>query len=66
MFDVITFGSSTVDIFARTEFSKMLMDDKKEECIAYPVGTKILIEKLIMTTGGGSTKTAVSTIHSNT
>ena len=60
MFDVITVGSATVDALARTEFSEMIHGIHKEECIAYPVGAKILMEELILTIGGGGTNTAVS------
>ncbi|MDP6648198.1 MAG: carbohydrate kinase family protein [Candidatus Woesearchaeota archaeon] len=60
MYDVITVGSATVDVFAKTEFSELLRGVNREECIAYPVGSKILIDELIITSGGGGTNTAVS------
>ncbi len=63
MYDVITVGSSTVDVFARTKFSELIkiMDSKGEtDFLAYPAGSKILIEQLEFTTGGGATNTAVS------
>jgi len=60
MYDVITIGSATVDALARTESCEMVHDKRKKECIAYPVGAKILMEKLILTIGGGGTNTAVS------
>ncbi|MCH8067143.1 MAG: carbohydrate kinase family protein [Nanoarchaeota archaeon] len=60
MYDVITVGSATVDALARTEFCEMIHDKKNKECIAYPVGAKILMEELVLTTGGGGTNTAVS------
>ena len=60
MYDVITIGSAAVDAHAQTEFCEMLRGKGKEECIAYPVGSKILIEKLILTGGGGGTNTAVA------
>lgn len=59
MFDVITVGSATVDVFVRTEFCDMVKE-KGKDCIAYPVGSKILVDELILTTGGGGTNTAVS------
>ncbi|MBI2134566.1 carbohydrate kinase family protein [Candidatus Woesearchaeota archaeon] len=58
MFDVITVGSATVDVFVRTEFCEMLKG--RERCVAYPVGSKILIDELILTTGGGGTNAAVA------
>jgi len=60
MYDVITVGSATVDALAQTEFCEMIHDKKNKECIAYPVGAKILMEELILTVGGGGTNTAVS------
>ncbi|MBI2651162.1 carbohydrate kinase family protein [Candidatus Woesearchaeota archaeon] len=59
MHDVITIGSATVDVFARTEFCEMI-NKRKEEFIAYPVGSKILIDELNVTVGGGGTNTAVA------
>ena len=60
MYDVITVGSATVDVYAKTEFSELLKGKNKEECIAYPVGSKILINELTLTSGGGGTNTAVA------
>lgn len=63
MYDIITVGSSTVDVFAKTRFSELIkiIDSKKEtDLLAYPTGSKILIEKLEFTTGGGATNTAVA------
>jgi len=60
MYDIITVGSATVDALARTEFCEMIHDKKNKECIAYPVGAKILMKELILTVGGGGTNTAVS------
>jgi len=63
MYDIITIGSATIDVFARTKNSELIkiMDGKKEtDLLAYPTGAKILIEQLEFTTGGGATNTAVS------
>ena len=60
MYDVITVGSATVDALARTEFYEMIHGKHKEEYIAYPVGSKILMKELLLTTGGGGTNTAVA------
>ncbi len=62
MYDVITLGSGTIDIFAHTEFAELIsMTDgvKKEKFVAYPVGTKILVNELRFDVGGGGTNTAV-------
>ena len=62
MYDIITVGSATVDVFAHTksELIKIKTSSSEEELIAYPSGSKILIKELRFTTGGGGTNTAVS------
>lgn len=63
MFDIITVGSATIDAFAKTEKSeliKILTKGSEQDLLAYPVGSKILIEDLKFLTGGGGTNTAVS------
>ncbi len=63
MYDVICVGSATVDVFAKTKFSELIkiMSNKKEtDLLAYPTGSKILIDELDFTTGGGGTNTSVS------
>ena len=60
MYDIITVGSATVDALVKTEFSEMLHGKHKEEVIAYPVGAKILITEMGITTGGGGTNAAVA------
>ncbi|HLC50280.1 MAG TPA: carbohydrate kinase family protein [Candidatus Nanoarchaeia archaeon] len=63
MYDIITIGSATLDVFARTRFSEIIkiIDPKGEtDLLAFPVGTKILIDELDFTTGGGGTNTAVA------
>lgn len=58
MYDVITMGSATLDVFVYTEFQDIKKACKK--LVAYPAGSKILIKKLDFMTGGGGTNTAVS------
>ena len=62
MYDVITVGSSTIDVFADVESEeiKIKTKDGEEELIAYPAGSKILIKELNFLTGGGGTNTAVA------
>ncbi|MBI2655196.1 carbohydrate kinase family protein [Candidatus Woesearchaeota archaeon] len=63
MYDVITVGSATVDVFAKTHFSELIkiIDPKGEtDLLAFPSGTKILIDDLEFTTGGSGTNTAVA------
>lgn len=61
-YDVVTIGSATVDNFADTEAELIRIETphSKEQLIAYPLGSKILIKHLDVTTGGGGTNTAVS------
>ncbi len=63
MYDVITVGSATIDVFAKTRFSELIkiIDPKGEtDLLAFPSGAKILIDELEFTTGGGGTNTAVA------
>ncbi|MBN2367816.1 carbohydrate kinase family protein [Candidatus Woesearchaeota archaeon] len=62
MYDVITVGSSTIDVFARveSELIKIKTIHHEHELIAYPCGSKILIKSLDFLTGGGGTNTAVA------
>lgn len=63
MYDIITVGSSTIDVFARTknpELIKIINGKEETDLIVYPTGSKILIEELQSTTGGGATNTAVA------
>jgi len=63
MYDVICVGGSTVDVFAKTQYSELIkiMSKKGEEdFLAYPTGSKILVDQLDFTTGGGGTNVAVS------
>lgn len=58
MYDVITLGSGTIDVFANTEAQFTKKSGK--ELISYPTGSKILIHELKFEIGGGGTNTAVA------
>jgi ribokinase len=63
MFDVICVGTATIDVFARTKYSELIKisDPKGEQSLlAYPTGSKILIEEMNFTTGGGGTNVAAA------
>ncbi len=62
MYDVITMGSATVDVFAKTdaEMFSFYHEGHTDEFIAYPSGSKILIEELDFQIGGGGTNTSVA------
>lgn len=65
MYDIITVGSATVDVFVDTDSELITIQTPKhkEELLAYPVGSKILIKHLKFLTGGGGTNTAVALSH---
>ncbi len=60
-YDIITVGSGTVDVFAKTESELVSIQTAShtDSLLAFAVGSKILIEKLVHTIGGGGTNTAV-------
>jgi len=60
MYDVITVGSAIVDAYAKTEFSKIIKRRGRGALIAYPCGSKILVQDLILSVGGGGTNSAVA------
>lgn len=62
MYEVITVGSATMDVFAdaASELIKIKTPQKEEALIAYPAGSKILIKNLSFLSGGGGTNAAVS------
>src|SRR3989338_9445401 len=63
MYDIITVGSATLDVFAHAKFSETIkIKDPKGETslLAFPLGAKIIIEDIDFTVGGGGTNTAVA------
>lgn len=64
-FDIVTIGSATVDHFADTDSEVIKIDTRHshEELIAFPLGSKLLINELKTTVGGGGTNTAVAFSH---
>lgn len=68
MFNIITIGSATRDIFLQSPYFKVLRDPKHLKKIGFPageaqcfaMGSKIDIDRPIFTTGGGATNTAVT------
>jgi ribokinase len=62
MYDIITLGSATMDVFIETEKNTATMvqvDGKDQPFITYHSGEKILIKHLQFEVGGGGTNTAV-------
>lgn len=61
-YDIVAIGSATVDQFADTDSELIRIDTPTahEKLIAFPLGSKILIRELTLSTGGGGTNCAVS------
>jgi len=62
MFDVITIGSATRDVFLKSVEFKVIKDERfitgQAECFA--LGSKIEVPEIVFTTGGGATNSAVT------
>ncbi|MBI4149212.1 carbohydrate kinase family protein [Candidatus Woesearchaeota archaeon] len=61
MYDVITFGSATQDVFLQS--STFVVKTKKsstDEGVCLPFGSKVEVKDIYFDTGGGGTNTAVS------
>ncbi len=67
MFDVITFGSATRDIFLQTKESVVLEDERfiTGKGVCFPLGSKVKTEEIYFTSGGGGTNTAVTFAKQN-
>jgi len=62
MFDIVTFGSATRDIFVRSKDLKVISSPEylTGKAIAVEAGGKVYIEELIFATGGGGTNCAAT------
>jgi len=64
MFDIITVGSATVDVFVYTDKNQLIdihgKGEDTQEFLAYPAGSKLLINELHTFSGGGGTNSAVA------
>ncbi|MFT4312836.1 MAG: carbohydrate kinase family protein, partial [Candidatus Woesearchaeota archaeon] len=63
MYDVITCGSATFDVFVQSDNDTITIETGSklsQKLIAYESGAKILIDELLYAIGGGGTNTAVS------
>jgi ribokinase len=63
MYDIITVGSNTVDMFVHTDQSEIIDIHSRrgtDEYISYPVGTKMLITNLLQNFGGNGANAAVA------
>lgn len=61
MFDVICFGSATLDVFIKSPSLRIIKSDEffTGQGIAAPYEAKCEVERLVITSGGGGTNTAV-------
>ena len=63
MFDVITIGSATMDVFVECEDANIVsvsMKNRKSEFMSYPYGAKVEISDFASKVGGGGVNTAVN------
>ncbi len=62
MFDIISFGSATFDIFFKELPYKVLKSNKfiNKKALCFPFGEKVSVEELEFHSGGGAVNTAVS------
>ncbi len=62
MFDVITFGSATKDIFLHSKESVVIDGDNflTKKGICFSLGSKIKVDDIFFTSGGGGTNSAVT------
>jgi ribokinase len=59
MYDVVTLGSGTVDVFVKTSKPAIVKHGTHDD-VCYAIGQKILVEDLHVDTGGGGTNAAVA------
>lgn len=63
MYDIITIGSATMDVFVESSEANIVSvctKDRKSEFMSYPYGAKIEIEDFSSQVGGGGVNTAVN------
>jgi len=63
MFDVVTLGGATVDLFIRTPDSRIISVKEalfQQDYLAFEYGKKIYVEDVLYTMGGGGNNTAVA------
>jgi ribokinase len=59
MYDVITLGSASVDVFVKTKKPE-IVKHRTHDDVCYAIGQKVLVDDLHVDTGGGGTNTAVA------
>ena len=61
MFDVVTFGSATREVFLKSAGLRTVKNSKFEtgEAACLSLGSKVDVDDIVFTTGGGGTNNAV-------
>lgn len=62
MYDVVTIGAATRDVFLRSEAFRAVPDRRSPtgQALSIPLGSKLPVEEIAFETGGGATNTAVA------
>ena len=65
MYDIISIGSATRDIFINSDNFKTIdmSDFSTGKALCFPLGSKIEIKKIVFTSGGGGTNAAVTLVR---
>ncbi len=67
MFDIVTFGSATLDTFLKLgEKDYKIIEEKefpKGKGVCFSLGSKVKVNDIVVATGGGGTNTAVTFSH---
>lgn len=66
MYDVITIGSATMDVFVESDDANIVSvytKNKKSEFMSYPYGAKVEVTDFASNVGGGGVNTAVNFSH---
>ncbi len=59
--DIATFGSATKDLFMRVDGNVVSVDDfVTKKGICFPLGSKVRVDEIVFTTGGGGTNSAAT------
>lgn len=59
MYDIVTLGSATVDVFVKTRKPE-IVKHREHDDVCYAIGEKVLVDELHVDTGGGGTNAAVA------
>lgn len=66
MFDVITIGSATLDVFIESDSANIVSvssKDKRSDFMSFPYGSKVEIDDFSRSLGGGAINTAMNFAH---